>query len=221
MVEHMNNLRGIGMTSQRTRARMLERLRGQGIKDEVVLEAIGDIPRHIFVDEALASRAYDDAALPIGYGQTISSPYTVARMSELLRAGGKLGKVLEIGTGCGYQTSVLARLAQDVYTVERIAPLLAKARLHLRELRIANVRVRHADGTMGMPDAGPFGGIIMTAAATRVPEELLEQLASGGRLVMPVGIAEQRLCLVEFDGREYRQTMLEAVRFVPLLPGVA
>lgn len=216
-----SNLRGIGMTSQRTRARMLERLRSQGIKDEVVLEAIGDIPRHIFVDEALASRAYDDAALPIGYGQTISSPYTVARMSELLRAGGKLGKVLEIGTGCGYQTSVLARLAKEVYTAERIAPLLAKARLHLRELRIGNVRARHADGTMGIPEAGPFSAIIMTAAATRVPEELLEQLAAGGRLVMPVGTAEQRLCRVEFDGREYRQTMLEAVRFVPLLPGVA
>ncbi|MFA7243235.1 MAG: protein-L-isoaspartate(D-aspartate) O-methyltransferase [Sulfuricellaceae bacterium] len=216
-----SNLRGIGMTSQRTRARMLERLRSQGIKDEVVLEVIGDIPRHIFVDEALASRAYDDAALPIGYGQTISSPYTVARMSELLRAGGRLGKVLEIGTGCGYQTSVLARLAKEVYTAERIAPLLAKARLHLRELRIGNVRARHADGTMGIPEAGPFSAIIMTAAATRVPEELLEQLAAGGRLVMPVGTAEQRLCQVEFDGKEYRQTMLEAVRFVPLLPGVA
>ena len=222
MAERMNsNLRGIGMTSQRTRARMLERLRSQGIKDEVVLEVIGDIPRHIFVDEALASRAYDDAALPIGYGQTISSPYTVARMSELLRAGGRLGKVLEIGTGCGYQTSVLARLAKEVYTAERIAPLLAKARLHLRELRIGNVRARHADGTMGIPEAGPFSAIIMTAAATRVPEELLEQLAAGGRLVMPVGTAEQRLCQVEFDGKEYRQTMLEAVRFVPLLPGVA
>lgn len=216
-----SNLRGIGMTSQRTRVRMLERLRSQGIKDEVVLEVIGDIPRHIFVDEALASRAYDDAALPIGYGQTISSPYTVARMSELLRAGGKLGKVLEIGTGCGYQTSVLARLAKEVFTAERIAPLLAKARLHLRELRITNVRARHADGTMGIPEAGPFCAIIMTAAATRVPEELLEQLAPGGRLVMPVGTAEQRLCQVEFDGKEYRQTMLEAVRFVPLLPGVA
>ena len=216
-----NNLHGIGMTSQRTRARMLERLRGQGIKDEVVLAAISDIPRHIFVDEALASRAYDDAALPIGYGQTISSPYTVARMSELLRDGAKLNKVLEIGTGCGYQTSVLTRLAQEVFTAERIAPLLAKARLHLRELRITNVRARHADGTMGIPEAAPFNAIIMTAAATRVPEELLEQLAPGGRLVMPIGTVEQRLCLVEFDGKEYRQTMLEAVRFVPLLPGVA
>lgn len=216
-----SNLRGIGMTSQRTRTRMLERLRGQGIKDELVLEAISDIPRHIFVDEALASRAYDDAALPIGYGQTISSPYTVARMSELLRAGAKLGKVLEIGTGCGFQTSVLARLAQEVYTAERIAPLLAKARLHLRELRITNVRARHADGTMGIPEAAPFDGIIMTAAATRVPDELLAQLAPGGRLVMPIGTLEQRLCLVEFDGAEYRQTMLEAVRFVPLLPGMA
>jgi len=215
-----NKIHGIGMTSQRTRVRMLERLRGQGIKDEVVLEVMGAIPRHIFVDEALASRAYDDASLPIGFGQTISNPYTVARMSELLRAGGRLGKVLEIGTGCGFQTSVLARLAQEVYSVERIAPLLAKARDNLRELRVLNVRARHADGTMGLPDLAPFDGIIMTAAATRVPPELLEQLAVGGRLVMPVGTAEQRLCLVEFDGKEYRQTMLEAVRFVPLLPGV-
>jgi len=216
-----SKIHGIGMTSQRTRVRMLERLRSQGIKDEVVLEVMGAIPRHIFVDEALASRAYDDASLPIGFGQTISNPYTVARMSELLRAGGRLGKVLEIGTGCGFQTSVLARLAQEVYSVERIAPLLAKARDHLRELRVLNVRARHADGTMGLPELAPFDGIIMTAAATRVPPELLEQLALGGRLVMPIGTAEQRLCLVEFDGKEYRQTMLEAVRFVPLLPGVA
>lgn len=213
-------IHGIGMTSQRTRVRMLERLRGQGIKDEVVLEIMGSIPRHIFVEEALAHRAYDDDALPIGYGQTISSPYTVARMSELLRAGGRLTKVLEIGTGCGYQSSVLAGFCKDVYTVERIAPLLAKARAHLRELRIVNVRPRHADGTMGLPELGPFDGIIMTAAATRVPPELLAQMGAGGRLVMPVGTAEQRLCLVEFDGKDYRQTMLEAVRFVPLLPGL-
>jgi protein-L-isoaspartate(D-aspartate) O-methyltransferase len=215
-----SHLRGIGMTSQRTRMRMLERLRGQGIKDEVVLEAMGAIPRHIFVEEALSHRAYDDDALPIGYNQTISSPYIVARMSELLRAGGKLGKVLEIGTGCGYQTSVLAALAKEVFSLERIAPLLAKAREHLRELRIGNVRARHADGTMGLPEQAPFDGIIMTAAATRVPPELLEQLAPGGRLVMPVGTGEQRLCRVEFDGKEYRQTQLEAVRFVPLLPGL-
>lgn len=215
-----SKIHGIGMTSQRTRVRMLERLRGQGIKDELVLEIMGSIPRHIFVEEALAHRAYDDDALPIGYGQTISSPYTVARMSELLRAGGRLGKVLEIGTGCGYQSSVLAGFAKDVYTVERIAPLLTKARGHLRELRILNVRPRHADGTMGLPELGPFEGIIMTAAATRVPPELLAQMAPGGRLVMPVGTTEQRLCLVEFDGKDYRQTTLEAVRFVPLLPGL-
>ncbi len=215
-----SHLRGIGMTSQRTRMRMLERLRAQGIKDEVVLEAMGAIPRHIFVEEALSHRAYDDDALPIGYNQTISSPYIVARMSELLRAGGKLGKVLEIGTGCGYQTSVLAALAKEVFSLERISPLLAKAREHLRELRIGNVRARHADGTMGLPEQAPFDAIIMTAAATRVPPELLEQLAPGGRLVMPVGTSEQRLCRVEFDGKEYRQTLLEAVRFVPLLPGL-
>lgn len=212
---------GIGMTSQRTRARLVERLRSQGIKDEVVLDAMGSIPRHIFVDEALASRAYEDCSLPIGFGQTISNPHTVARMSELLRAGGSLGKVLEIGTGCGYQTAVLSRLAQEVYSVERIAPLLAKARAHLRELRAVNVKVKHADGSLGLAELGPFDGIIMTAAATHVPEALLPQLAEGGRMVFPIGTGEQRLCLIERTAQEYRQTTLEAVKFVPLLPGLA
>lgn len=213
-------LSGIGMTSPRTRARLVERLRSQGIKDEVVLEIMGAIPRHIFVDEALASRAYEDCSLPIGFGQTISNPHTVARMTELLRGGGALGKVLEIGTGCGYQTAVLARLAREVYSVERIAPLLAKARSHLRELRAANVRVKHADGSLGLKEIGPFDGIIMTAAATHVPDALLEQLAVGGRMVFPIGTAEQRLCLIEHTAQEYRQTTLEAVKFVPLLPGL-
>ncbi len=214
-------LSGIGMTSQRTRARLVERLRNQGIKDEVVLEAMGSIPRHIFVDEALASRAYEDCSLPIGFGQTISNPHTVARMSELLRGGGVLGKVLEIGTGCGYQTAVLSRLAREVYSVERIAPLLMKARGHLREVRASNVRVKHADGSLGLAELGPFDAIIMTAAATHVPEALLPQLAVGGRMVFPIGTGEQRLCLIEHTAQEYRQTTLETVKFVPLLPGLA
>ncbi|MDD5241895.1 MAG: protein-L-isoaspartate(D-aspartate) O-methyltransferase [Sulfuricella sp.] len=217
----MSKLSGIGMTSQRTRARFVERLRSQGVKDEVVLEAMGSIPRHIFVDEALASRAYDDCSLPIGFNQTISNPHTVARMTELLRGGKTLGRVLEIGTGCGYQTAVLSRLAQEVYSVERIAPLLTKARGHLREIRAANVRVKHADGSMGLAELGPFDGIIMTAAATHVPEALLAQLAQGGRMVFPIGTGEQRLCLIEHTAQEYRQTTLEAVKFVPLLPGLA
>lgn len=214
-------LSGIGMTSQRTRARLVERLRNQGIKDEVVLEAMGSIPRHIFVDEALASRAYEDCSLPIGFGQTISNPHTVARMSELLRGGGVLGKVLEIGTGCGYQTAILSRLAREVYSVERIAPLLMKARGHLREVRASNVRVKHADGSLGLAELGPFDAIIMTAAATHVPEALLPQLAVGGRMVFPIGTGEQRLCLIEHTAQEYRQTTLETVKFVPLLPGLA
>jgi len=214
-------LSGIGMTSQRTRVRMAERLRSQGIKDEVVLDAMASVPRHIFVDEALATRAYEDCSLPIGFGQTISNPQTVARMTELLRGGRPLGRVLEIGTGCGYQTAVLARLAQEVYSVERIAPLLMKARGHLREIRAANVKVKHADGSIGLEELGPFDGIIMTAAATHVPEALLPQLAEGGRMVFPIGTSEQRLCLIEHTAEEYRQTTLEVVKFVPLLPGLA
>jgi len=200
---------------------MVERLRSQGIKDEVVLDAMASVPRHIFVDEALASRAYEDCSLPIGFGQTISNPQTVARMTELLRGGRTLVRVLEIGTGCGYQTAVLARLAQEVYSVERIAPLLMKARGHLRELRAANIKVKHADGSLGLEELGPFDGIIMTAAASHVPEALLPQLAVGGRLVFPIGAGEQRLCLIEHAAEEYRQTTLEAVKFVPLLPGLA
>jgi len=200
---------------------MVERLRSQGIKDEVVLDAMASVPRHIFVDEALASRAYEDCSLPIGFGQTISNPQTVARMTELLRGGRTLVRVLEIGTGCGYQTAVLARLAQEEYSVERIAPLLMKARGHLRELRAANIKVKHADGSLGLEELGPFDGIIMTAAASHVPEALLPQLAVGGRLVFPIGAGEQRLCLIEHAAEEYRQTTLEAVKFVPLLPGLA
>lgn len=214
---------GIGMTSQRTRERMLARLREQGIKDEVTLAAIGEIPRHIFVDEALATRAYEDVSLPIGYGQTISQPYTVAKMTETLRAGRPLGKVLEIGTGCGYQTAVLSKVASEVYSLERISPLVMKARKHLREIRMSNIKLKHADGTMGLPDYAPFDGIIVTAAATHIPEDLLQQLAVGGRLVIPVGVEEQTLYLIERvateNGTEFIKTKLEPVKFVPLLGG--
>lgn len=214
-----STMHGIGMTSQRTRDRMVQRLREQGIKDEVVLGAMNAIPRHIFVDEALSIRAYEDVSLPIGYGQTISQPYIVARMTEILRSGNPLGKVLEIGTGCGYQTAVLAKVAQEVYSVERISPLLMKARTNLRELRTRNVKVKHADGHYGLPDIAPFDGIIVTAGATHIPNELLQQLAVGGRMVIPVGTQEQILVLVERLPEEFRQTKLEAVKFVPLLGG--
>jgi protein-L-isoaspartate(D-aspartate) O-methyltransferase len=210
---------GIGMTSQRTRLRMVERLRDQGIRDEVVLGAFADIPRHIFVDEALAHRAYEDISLPIGFGQTISQPWVVARMLELARGGHALGKVLEVGTGCGYQAALLSRLAQEVYSVERISALLMKARVHLRELRIANVRLKHADGHFGMKDSGPFDAIVMAAAASHVPEALRDQLAEGGRLVLPLGTREQNLTLVERTAEGFVPTTLEPVRFVPLLPG--
>ena len=212
---------GIGMTSQRTRERMLTRLREQGIKDEVTLSAIGSIARHIFVDEALSSRAYEDVSLPIGFGQTISQPYIVARMTEILRGGHTLGKVLEIGTGCGYQTAVLSKIAKEVYSVERISPLLMKARGHLRELRMSNIKLKHADGTMGLPELAPFDGIIVTAAASHIPEDLLQQLAVGGRLVIPVGTEEQILYVIERTESEYIKTKLEAVKFVPLLGGTS
>ena len=209
------------MTSQRTRERLIVRLREEGIRDEVVLAAMLEIPRHIFVDEAIASRAYEDTALPIGYGQTISQPYIVARMTEILRGGAPLGKVLEIGTGCGYQTAVLSKVAQEVYSVERISPLLMKARGHLRELRARNVKLKHADGNFGIPELAPFDGILVACGASHVPQELLQQLAIGGRLVIPVGANEQTLTLIERTPDEYRQTKLEAVKFVPLLGGTA
>jgi protein-L-isoaspartate(D-aspartate) O-methyltransferase len=213
---------GIGMTSQRTRMRMVERLRAQGIRDEVVLSVLGEVPRHLFVDEALASRAYEDIALPLGFGQTISSPYTVARMTELARAGGALGRVLEIGTGCGYQAAVLSRLAREVYSIERLAPLLAKARKHFRELRVSNVRLRHGDGQAGMAEVAPFDAIVMSAAATHVPRSLMEQLEVGGKMILPmVQGGEQRLCVIERSAHGYVEKKMDVVKFVPLLPGVA
>jgi len=211
---------GIGMTSQRTRARMVERLRKEGISDESVLAALGSVPRHLFVEEALASRAYDDDALPIGFSQTISQPYVVALMIQTLRAGRELGKVLEIGTGCGYQAAVLAQLATEVYSIERIAPLLAKARANLRGLRLVNLRLKHADGNLGLPEAAPFDSIILAAAARQLPQVLLRQLALGGRMILPFGSSEQVLRLVERTRSGYSETTLDAVRFVPMLMGV-
>lgn len=211
---------GIGMTSLRTRDRMLTRLREQGIKDEVVLSAMGEIPRHIFVDEALSIRAYEDVSLPIGFGQTISQPYIVARMTEILRNGAQLNKVLEIGTGCGYQTAVLSKVAKEVLSLERIRPLVMKARSHLRTLKCTNVKLDHADGSIGLSAFAPFDGIIVTAAASHVPQELLEQLAVGGRMIIPIGTTIQNLILIERKVNEYVQTKLEAVRFVPLLGGI-
>jgi protein-L-isoaspartate(D-aspartate) O-methyltransferase len=200
---------------------MLTRLREQGIKDEVVLSAMGEIPRHIFVDEALSIRAYEDVSLPIGFGQTISQPYTVARMTEVLRNGGALGKVLEIGTGCGYQTAVLSNIADEVFSLERIRPLVMKARSHLRTLKCTNVKLDHADGSIGLAEYAPFQGIIVTAAASHIPEELLAQLAVGGRMVIPVGTSTQVLYLIERSAKEYKQTKLETVKFVPLLGGTS
>lgn len=212
---------GIGMTSPRTRARMVERLRAQGVKDEVVLAAMNSVPRHLFVDEALAGRAYDDVSLPINYGQTISQPYIVARMTEVLRNGKQLGKVLEVGTGCGYQAAILAQVSQQVYSVERIKPLHDRALNLLRELKIRNVILRHADGTSGLNESAPFDGIIMACSAPALSEALKGQLAVGGRMVLPVGTQEQYLYLVERTESGFKETRLEAVKFVPLLAGTA
>ena len=212
---------GIGMTSQRTRLRMIERLRGQGIRDAVVLAAMAEVPRHVFVDEALASRAYEDNALPLGFGQTISSPHTVARMSELARNGRTLDKVLEIGTGCGYQTAVLARLARQVYSMERIAALVRKVRRNLREAGVANVHLRHGDGHVGMPEVAPFDAIVIAAAASSTPKALVEQLNVGGRMILPMERkGAQYLYLIERTDRGVVERRMDPVVFVPLLPGI-
>jgi protein-L-isoaspartate(D-aspartate) O-methyltransferase len=219
------DLAGIGMTSQRTRSRMVERLREKGIRDERVLAAMDAVPRHLFVDEALASRAYEDTALPIGVSQTISQPYVVARMLEsLLGDSGTLRRVLEVGTGCGYQAAVLAQLAAEVYSVERIRGLLERARANLRALRLSNLRLMHADGAAGLEEASPFDAIVVAAAATAVPQALLRQLAPGGRMVLPLKTAPtprgtQRLALYERSARGITETMLEEVLFVPLESG--
>lgn len=213
-----NKLAGIGMTSQRTRDRLITRLREEGVKDMRVLEVIRTTPRHIFVDEALASRAYEDTALPIGYGQTISQPYIVARMSEALLAGGPRSKVLEIGTGSGYQTAVLAQLVEQVYTVERIPELFTRAKRSLAELPFRNLRFQLSDGSWGWQQYAPYDGIMVTAAPEQVPRELLMQLTEGGRLVIPSGRTDaQRLRLIIRSGDSFSETLLDWVSFVPLI----
>jgi protein-L-isoaspartate(D-aspartate) O-methyltransferase len=213
---------GIGMTSARTRERLVARLREQGITDPEVLERIRSVPRHLFVDEALASRAYEDTALPIGHGQTISQPYIVARMTQSLLEAGRPRKVLEVGTGCGYQTAVLAPLVTTLYSLERIAALQQRARQVLRDLRINNVHMKHGDGFDGYAPYAPFDGIIVAAAAYSVPPSLLEQLADGGRLVIPVGTdREQQLLRITRRGDRLEKDVLGPVTFVPLLQGLA
>lgn len=212
---------GIGMTSARTRERLVERLKEQGVSDPRVLERIRTVPRHLFVDEALSSRAYEDTALPIGLGQTISQPYVVARMTEALLGDSPPAKVLEIGTGCGYQTAVLAGLVRQVFTVERLGALQRRARQLIRGLDLYNVQFRHGDGWQGWPKNAPFDGIIVTAAPESVPQSLLEQLADGGRLVLPVGPRRgQELLEIRRRGNALEQRSLGAVSFVPLLGGL-
>ncbi|WP_241086634.1 protein-L-isoaspartate(D-aspartate) O-methyltransferase [Candidatus Vondammii sp. HM_W22] len=218
----MNRLhRGIGMTSLRTRDRLIQRLRSEGIGDLRVLEVMRNTPRHIFVDEALASRAYEDTALPIGYGQTISQPFIVARMTELLLESGPLDTVLEIGTGSGYQTAVLAGLVARVYSVERIEALQKQARRKFQELGIRNIRLRYTDGGMGLPEHAPFDGIIVTAAPEGIPKALVEQLKPGGRMILPIGRrTEQVMVRVTRTVSGYDRELLERVAFVPLLGGM-
>jgi protein-L-isoaspartate(D-aspartate) O-methyltransferase len=220
----MKNASGIGMTSQRTRVRMVERLREGGIRDERVLRAMASVPRHLFVEEALASRAYEDTALPIGFGQTISQPYVVARMIETLVNGKAPANVLEVGTGCGYQAAVLAHIFREVYSIERIKGLLERARRNLLGLRLTNLRLAHGDGYAGLDKAAPFQGIVVAAAAREVPEALLRQLAAGGRMVLPLHSGNggaQRLVLIERSGRGFVESELDPVRFVPMEAGKA
>ncbi len=213
--------RGTGMTSDRTRERLIQRLRAEGIADGRVLNAIRATPRHIFVDEALASRAYEDTALPIGYGQTISQPYIVARMTELLLQEGVPDTLLEIGTGSGYQTAILSRLVHRVYSVERIEALQKQARKRFQSLGLRNIRLRHSDGGMGLPEYGPFDGILVTAAPEGIPRSLVDQLKLGGCMILPIGLPqEQVLVRVTRKASGYDKELLERVSFVPLLGGV-
>ena len=212
---------GIGMTSARTRDRLVQRLRDQGITNLSVLDRVRNVPRHIFVDEALGTRAYEDTALPIGFGQTISQPYIVARMTEALLESGPLTSVLEVGTGCGYQTAVLAPLVDRIYTIERVEPLVTRAKERIKELGIRNVRFRYGDGSLGWKAHAPFDGILVAAAPLVVPEELIKQLKVGGRLLVPVGPEGQQE-LIRFTRKEQRveRQSLGAVAFVPLLGGI-
>lgn len=212
---------GIGMTSQRTRERLIQRLMDQGITRFEVLEAIRSVPRHLFVDEALAHRSYEDTALPIGYGQTLSQPYVVARMSELALAQGRPKKVLELGSGSGYQTAILASLVDEICAIERIKPLLERARKQLRALRVRNVRLRHGDGLDGWSSEAPFDLILGAAAPERLPTQLLEQLTPGGRLILPVGCERQQLIMVTATAEGYVEEVIEEVNFVPMVRGVS
>ncbi len=220
MMQGTNSIQGIGMTSARTRDRLVERLKNHGIRASAVLEQIRNVPRHLFVDEALASRAYEDTALPIGHSQTISQPYVVAKMTEALLEDFDGDKVLEIGTGCGYQTAMLAPLVKEIYTVERIPELLRKTKQRLRQLDIYNVRFRLDDGWQGWPKYAPYDGIIVAAAAAELPRKLLDQLAPGGRLIMPVGPSgAQELTMVLRRDDHFEQLSLGRVSFVPLVKG--
>jgi protein-L-isoaspartate(D-aspartate) O-methyltransferase len=214
------NLKGVGMTSQRTRDRLVQRLREQGISDERILDVINSTPRHAFIDEALAHRAYEDTALPIGFNQTISQPYIVARMTEVLFAAGPLKRVLEIGTGSGYQAAVLAQLADKVYTLERVSGLLEKAVSRFKLLGLRNIYYKHADGGLGWPERGPYDGIIVTASPRRIPDELIAQLAEGGKMIVPLGHGDhQQLTLIGHSADGVTSEILEVVKFVPLLGG--
>lgn len=215
------NLRGIGMTSERTRRRLIERLFEKGIRDPKVLECFNQVPRHIFVDEALGHKAYEDTAVPIGYAQTLSQPYIVARMTELVLSARHHERVLEIGTGSGFQTAVLCQVVEEVFSVERIAPLQQKARQRLRQLKVYNARLKLDDGFLGWPDEGPFDVIIGTAAPELPPQELINQLVpDGGRLILPLGRDVQYLTVIEREGDDIQTHQIEPVRFVPMLNGV-
>ena len=208
------------MTSLRTRERLIQRLMDQGISQFEVLEAIRSVPRHLFVDEALAHRSYEDTALPIGYGQTLSQPYMVARMSQLALAHGRPKKVLELGSGSGYQTAILANLVDEICAIERIKPLVERARRQLRTLRIRNVRLRHGDGLEGWPGEAPFDLILGAAAPGRLPAALLDQLAPVGRLILPVGGDRQQLTIVTATPEGFVEEVIEEVNFVPMVRGV-
>lgn len=214
-------VQGIGMTSQRTRDRLIERLRAKGIQNEKVLEAMRTMPRHLFVDEAMSSRAYEDSSLPIGHGQTISQPFIVARMTEVLLSRGTPDAVLEVGTGSGYQAAILSQLVPKVYSVERIVALQTQARERYHMLGINNIALKHSDGSWGWPQFGPYKAIIVTAAPEQVPDGLLEQLDIGGMMVIPVGSQQgvQKLLLITREENQYVEEELDAVKFVPMLNG--
>lgn len=218
----MNDARGIGMTSQRARDRLVAQLREMGIHSPRVLDIMRHTPRHLFIDEALASRAYENTALPIGHGQTISQPFIVARMTEALLEGGPLHKVLEVGAGCGYQTVILAQVADQVYSIERIAALASRLRDRLRAMKHFHVSVRHGDGSLGWAKHAPYDGILVAAAPLGVPRRLLDQIAPGGRLVIPVGAAgHQQLLRITRTEEGFHEEYLDVVSFVPLLGGVS